>query len=258
MDLFIKKRGIHPEISEYVKNLKYKDNKINIVGSSMTHKYFGDYDLNTTIDKKNLYENIMKIIYKCEENPNMYFIELKIQKKNSKKKFYNIEDIDKEAFKDAIYIKLDYIIKVDFNFFELSNIYIVKKTDYNYIEEILKDIEDLKKERFYFKILKRLYSINSFYNRNNRPVNEQVVKIINNFLNSESGRDYQIMEILKANKRLLENYDDEKTINQVLENLKSLKIKPDLKYIDKIIKQIYKKINKDAKIIYDDINMKYN
>jgi len=271
MEIFKTKKGVDPQISNIIKEFKYNNSKIVVKGSNnyINQKYFSDYDLFTSIpfsNSKKTFDNIVKIINNTNNDPNLYFIEMKLQKKNGEKiKYFKPDDFKfndfNKIFPDLDYIKLDYVVRIENIFYELSVIYSIKsknrpRTDF--IKNILNDIEDLKKEGNYFKILKKIFSINSYYNRNNRPIDEKAVNLISKFINSEEfGKPYQIMGILEANKRLLENYDDKNTIDKVIINLKDLKLKPNVKNIDKEIKDIYTKINKEAKNIYESINKLY-
>jgi hypothetical protein len=267
MDVFKTKRGVDPNIKKYVDLFKYKNNKIVVKGSNnyLNQLYFSDYDLFTSVQKSKpeiLFKNIEDIIYKTSNDENLYFIEIKMQDTDEKKiKFFKPEDIEYNKFLKFYpkldYIKLDYVVRINNNFFEISCIYSISdkgKIIPDFVERMEKDIKTVIKDGNYFKALKKIFSINSFYNRNNRPINKNIVNKISNFLNSEEyGKQYQIMGILEANKKLLENYNDEKTIKKVIINLKDLNLKPDIKQINKYIKDIYKNINKEAKKIYSSI-----
>ena len=269
MEVFKRKKGSDPEINKFLKELQYKNDKILVKGSNnyLNQKYFSDYDLYANLvqtDSKDIFDNIMKIINKTNDNPDMYFIEMKIQKSNGEKiKFNKIDDItfDKfnKNFSNLDYIKLDYVVRVYNNLFEMSCNYFFssekERNSDNIVKELLESIKDLKKENNYFKILKRIFSINNFYNQNDKLVDEKTVNLISKFLNSdEYGKMYQIMGILEANKKLVENYNDKNTIKKIIINLKDLGYAPDIRIINKEIKDIYKKINNEAKNIYSQIN----
>jgi len=269
LKIFDTKRGIEPDIDKIVKMLKYNNNKIVVKGSSnyINQKYFSDYDLLSFIPLSNpetIYKNITKIINTVTENPDVYFVELKLQEKNGEKiKIFKKTDIKLEDFKKTFnnldFIKIDFVIRINNNFFELSVIYNFFKKGENkfkgdYVKKVEKDIKELIDDGNYFKALKKVFSINSYYNKQNRPVDRKIVNKISKFFNTEEyGKPYQIMGILEANKRLLENYDDPITLKKVNINLKDLGLEPNIKKINKYIKDIYKKINKEAKKIYLDI-----
>lgn len=270
MDVFKTKRGIDPDVKKFVDLFKYKNEKIMMKGSNnyINQKYYSDYDLLSYVVKPEpieLFKNIIKIVSKTANNPDLYFIEMKIQDRAGKKiKFYKPEDIKYEDFikfyDNLDYIKLDYVVRLNNNFFEISSIYSIVNKGENrvfpdFVKRMKNDIDDVIKVGNYFKALKKIFSINSYYNRNNRPIDAKIVNQISNFLNSEEyGKPYQIMGILEANKKMLENYNDPITLKKIEINLKDLKLKPEIKKIDNYIKDIYKKINKEAKKIYETIN----
>ena len=86
---------------------------------------------------------------------------MKLQKKNGEKiKYFKPEDFKFDAFdkvfSDLDYIKLDYVVRIENIFYELSIIYSIRSKDRprtDFIKNILNDIDDLKKEGNFFKIL---------------------------------------------------------------------------------------------------------
>jgi hypothetical protein len=273
MDLFEKKIKADPEIRHFIKNLKYKNYPVKVKGSNNYTRqyYFSDYDLLSVIpldSAENVYKVIRRIIDKCDKDKDMYFIEMKIEKLNGDKyKFLLQEDINEKDFisnfDDINFIKLDYVVRVEYNFFEMSIIYKFYKEGedpfpQDFVDKMIVDIKELSKEGNYYKVLKKIFSINSYYDSKNRPVDKKVVGEILKLINSdEYGGLYQKKGILEANKRLLTNYDDENTIKKVIINLKALKLQPDLKVINKEIKRIDKIINSRAKEIFDNIKNLY-
>jgi hypothetical protein len=273
MDLFKKKLTPDPEIRKFIKVLQYKKYPVKVKGSNnyLRQYYFSDYDLLQFIpieSSNDAYKTIRKIIDNADEQPDMYFIEMKIQQLNGDKyKFLLEEDVNEkdfvDNFKDVDYIKLDYVIRIEYNFFEMSIIYKFYEEGKSpfgedFVEKMTNDIKELVKEGNYFKVLKKIFSINSYYDTNDKPVDKKVVERILKMINSEEyGKLYQVMGILEANSKLLKNYDDEKTLKKVIINLKSLGIDPDPKHIKREIKKIYTIINKEAKSIYEDIKNLY-
>lgn len=273
MDLFKKKLSPDPEIRKFIKVLQYKNYPVKVKGSNnyLRQYYFSDYDLFQFVPIESAdeaYKTIRKIIDTADDTPDMYFIEMKIQQLNGDKyKFLLQEDINKkdfvDNFKDIDYVKLDYVIRIDFNFFEMSIIYkfYEKGKDpfgQDFVDKMINDIKELVKEGNYFKVLKKVFSINSYYDANHQPVDKKVVEKILGMINSdEYGRLYQVKGILEANSKVLKNYDDEQTIKKVIINLKHLGIEPDTKHIKKEIRKIDTIINKEAKKIYDDIKNLY-
>jgi hypothetical protein len=230
-----------------------------------SQQYFSDYDLLSIIDKKYsneyIYNTIHTIIKKTDELNDMYFIELKIQNKDeSKKKFFNIEDINENDFiksiKNLDFIKLDYIIRLNNKFIELSIIYSFKEiketdeTNDNNEKELLKnlndDVKELQKEGNYFKSVKRIFNIYNSLNITKKLWDKSKMLKISDFLNSDIGALYAKNSNLKAIKLLLENYDDNETKRRALLNLKDLGIEPNLNKIDEMIKKNDTAINKEG------------
>lgn len=261
------KRRISQDLLKYVSLLKFKDHRIILAGTAgmASQQYFSDYDLLSIIDKKysneDIYNTIHTIIKKTDELNDMYFIELKIQNKDgSKKKFFNIEDINENDFiksiKNLDFIKLDYIIRLNNKFIELSIIYSFKEikeideNNDNNEKELLKnlndDVKELQKEGNYFKSVKRIFSIYNSLNITKKLWDKSKMLKISDFLNSDIGALYAKNSNLKAIKLLLENYDDNETKRRALLNLKDLGIEPNLNKIDEMIKKNDTAINKEG------------
>ena len=91
MDIKEKKnlRNIDPFIIEFIKNLEFKNNKVLILGtaSQQAQYYLSDYDLYTNINEYDDIKIIKKEINRILtlKNPNIYFIEFKIQLLNGDK-----------------------------------------------------------------------------------------------------------------------------------------------------------------------------
>jgi hypothetical protein len=255
------KRQIPQDIYNFIKILKFNNEKINLMGTAglASQRYYSDYDLFVQITGRisvsKVYDKLMDILRKSQLINDMYFIELKIQRKDgSKTKFRKIQDITKGAFRKAFinvdFIKLDFVVRVKNIFTELSIIYSFNKlqNEDEYIKSLVKDANELKKKGSYYKLLKRIFSIyNSKYVSSKlKEENKDKYIMLSDFFNSEYGKLYQDTASLKAIKLLLENYDDKMTLDKVLINLKDLKVKPSIKDIDKYIGKNEKKYNKIA------------
>ena len=261
------RRGIPSFLVTLTNKLKYDKYPIILAGTAglASQQYFSDYDLITIIDKNytsnEAYQKIMEILNFSENFNDLYFIEFKLQtKKGDKLKYNSIEEINKKEFityfKDVDFIKLDFVLRLNNKFIELSIIYLFTKkkmTSEEIIKSLVDDIEELKKEGNYFKALKRIFAI-----YNNKYI-EQTLKdtekyrFLSKFFNSEFGKLYQTTANLKAIKLLLEHYDDEETIKRALLNLKDLKIEPDLSKIDEVIKSNENKYNQKAKSVLEQL-----
>jgi len=252
-----KKKSFPVDLIEFVKPLVYDSNNILLMGSSSleSQQYFSDYDLVTNINykqsKKNIADKIINIIEKTKHNKDMYFIELKIQNKNNKVKLQKnitVEEIINNIT-NLEFIKLDFVIRINNMFKELSIIYNFDKEYTNYTSQISEDIEELKKEDNYYKILKRLFSIYN-YKYTNEIINSKDKEnyiMLSKFFNSKWGKLYQETSNLQAIQLLLEYYKDNETLKKVIINLKDLHIEPDINIIDDLVKQNTIKINNEAK-----------
>ena len=250
-------RNIPQDILKFVKLLQFKNEPIELLGSAglKSQKYYADYDLFSGIQKyykkSVVVSEFKKILNETNKNSNMYFIEMKIQKNNGDKiRFYNINDFKIDTkIKEINFIKLDYIIYVDNIFNELSIIYKFNKTVMNkdvLVKQLQEELNELIKDKNYFKAIKRIFSIIRIEDEPNKTELVNLTK----FLNSDIGYLYKQNANLKAIKLLLENYNDNYTINKVINNLKDIKLQPNIKNIDKIIKNNDKIINAEALDFY--------
>lgn len=261
------KRNIPQYLYTFIKTLKYNSNPILLLGTAglESQQYYSDFDLFSKVSNKEspdkIYNRIMKIIHKMDSFNDTYFIELKLETSKSKKKFHTIEEINKVDFekfhKDLDFIKLDYVIRVNNKFIELSIIYSFKKKlddDDELFKSISNDINELKKEGNYFKSLKRIFGIYNNKRVKNKLKNTTKYIYLSKFFNSEYGKLYADTANLKAIKLLLDHYDDKETIKRVLLNLKELEVEPDLKQIDDIIRENEQEYNSKAKVILSNLN----
>lgn len=260
MDILEKKFYL-PELHNINKILQFKNNKIDVKGTSSykAQKYFSDYDLFSSISGKHkpddIFDEIQNIFSRIKSDPNLYFIELKVQNKNSKKKFFNM-DFTKQQFiksvKDLDYIKIDVIARFGNIFIEVSIIYSFNKEEPNsksYIDSLKDDIKELLKEGNYYKVLKRYFALYKTMGDKKKLLD------LTKYFNSDMGAMYQKTSNLKALKLLLDNYDDENTIKKVIINLKDIKEDPDYLLIKKNIKKYEKIYNNDAKKILHNYDL---
>ncbi len=201
--------------------------------SLKSQQYYGDFDFYLYIgnfDHGQFYDQLKNILNKIIENYNYYFIELKVQSKNDDKyKWFYGEDFLKDDFmkiKDIDFVKVDLVIFMESRFYDVSVIYQFGKTKYDvkksskfFIDKLNKDIKELKKEKKYYKILKRIYSINKL--KNNKAQNNE----LNKFFNSDSGKLYSIYNNIEAIINANQYYDDDNDyIKRRNINLKNLNI----------------------------------
>lgn len=262
MDILQQKYKFDDKLLYIIKELKFKNNRIEIKGTASlaSQQYFSDYDLFSNIKGKytndQIYREVVKIINKIEKDDQLYFIELKVQNVNGSKTKFRQLPIPKDKFIKSItelnFIKIDMIARIENKFIEVSIIYsfspaVESKADY--VASLKDDIVELDKEHNYYKILKRLFSLYKIHNK--KPKLVELTK----FFNSDIGALYQKNSNLKAIKLLLEKYQDQDTIKKVIFNLEEIKESPDYKIISKSIKANDKIINSKAKTILKSHNL---
>jgi hypothetical protein len=244
------------DLKKIIKLLTYKKNKIELKGSSSlsSQRYFSDYDLFCVIEKGNkddFYQFMNSLINKIEagEVSDMFFIELKMQLKSGKKyRVYPKQKLDKKVYDKAYdkldFIKIDLICRVDNRFVEVSCIYSFsdeKPTAGDYIASLQEDIKELKKEKKYYKILKREFNIQKA--RGNKPELVRLSKIFN----SEMGQEYKLISNLEALQSLLEYYQSPDIVKKVIINLKDMHLPANIEKIDDFISDKSKHLNTQAK-----------
>ena len=250
------KTNLDKDLISIIKLLKYKDNSIELVGSSKLKalQYFSDYDLNTYFEKPkqpDLKQFLLTVISNITRYDKLYFIELKFQTlKGEKVKFtpstiHTLEDkfISNSFFEHLHFIKLDIVGYIQKRFIEISvNYFFIRKSLslHQYVKSMNDDMNQMKKEKNYFKLLKRKFNI---YRANNNKV--MCVKLIDYF-NSDIGRDYQIKSTLEAMELVYNNYKDSFTKQLIVNELKSIKNTATISSIKSLIKHYKTICNKDA------------
>lgn len=205
----IEKREAPPQkLYELVKALTFKDNKLNLAGSSglKSQQYGSDYDFNTIIkddlNADQLFTEFSKIIKRIDDSDSIYFVEFKMENTDGKKKkFFKPDDITKKSFTDfydtkkIAFIKIDVVYRMGNEFMEASVIYLFNtEADDNYLENLKKDMLDYLDEGMYYKALKRLFSIL----KEDDEGNGEKLVALTKFFNSETGALYQFNSQLKA------------------------------------------------------------
>ncbi len=259
MDIIEKKQmnDFHDKIKKIIKQLKFLNNPIEVKGSASlkSQKFFSDYDLFTDIKKKytpkKMFEVFVNIFDDILEDEDNYFVEFKIQTKDNKKIRWNkLEDFNFEEFEKVFnnidFCKIDLICRIENKFIELSCIYKIsneKLTPEEYLKNLNEDINELKKEGKYYKILKRKFNIYKVEGDKKKLLE------LSKIFNGELGHKYQLLSNLEAMRKILDISNDDKTIKKVLINLKDNKLEPNINNIDKLIKQLNDEINNKAKNI---------
>jgi len=227
---------------------------IYVVGSySMaSQRYTADIDALSLIsgnkDYKKFNEQIKIKLRDLELDYDIFFIEFKIQYSDgTKKKFFNYDDVEipEKNFNNIYYLKLDTIVFLNGVFKEFSINYYFKEPD-DFIRDLKKDIVKFKKEGLYLKAVKRYFSIAKF---NDDRVS---AKLITQFLNSKTGKDYELYNNLQTIIMLLANYgEDIKVRDKVRVILNQIGIKPFVSEIKNKIKILSKEVNAEAKIFLE-------
>ncbi len=256
-----------------------KNFQIDLLGSSAQYSYFGDYDAYSKIkflERNEMYNQLAKIISDTDKNDSIYFIELKLQKSDDNKlKFNSDDEIIKHEFfqyynEDVKFIKFDFILWVEeFEAFKAFSVMYDLAGEPRDFQDKLKmlsdDIKDLAKEGKYFKILKRLLSQNKVFDNYEKKLKniEQVKNILKfkpkkaplifDFVNGPIGRMYIVKSNLEDILMLIDNkYTDNKTNERIQTNLIKFNIPLDKTAIEKNIKVMDKKVNKEAKKFIDE------
>ena len=239
---------VHYLVDNIVKNLEIFQIALNLVGSASiaSQLHYSDYDFNCKIKvrKQTLIFNEFKKILSYS-NDKLYFIEFKIEYNNDTKlKINDPSMIRLRMFKNIKFVKIDYIVFLDYVFKEVSIMYIFKnkkETDTDRIQTLRNDYDDLMAKGESFKALKRLFSI---YKIKKDYIN---LKTLTSLFNSNIGKIYEMNSNLKTIQLLKtidqqDNDDDDLTQKRIHSNLKFLRIDPD-DDLNKIIKENDKILN---------------
>lgn len=242
----LEKRKVKTEIYDIVKNFTFGKYKLKLAGSASlaSQRYYSDYDFNCNIrtrKQKVIYNEFKKIL--SYENEKLYFIEFKIQYLDGTKIKLNDNKIKLSMFKNISFVKIDYIVFLDYVFKELSIIYnfnYIKEDKNTKIERLKNDYDELLKEGNIYKSLKRLFSI---YKIKKDYAN---LKNLTTLFNSNIGKLYEVNSNLKTIQLLKTMYKDANTNKRIDINLKFLRIGPK-EDLEKLIIENDKILNKNAK-----------
>ena len=244
-----------------MKKFKLLNYSVNVVGSySLTsQRYTSDIDALSLISGKKdwrRFNDEFKIILRNIELDNdMFFLEAKIQYDNGKKiKFFQYDkfNIPEKDFDKIYFVKFDTIVFVNGNFKAFDMIYYFHYTD-DLVGDIEKDIKKYSKQGMFLKVVKRYFSLAKI---DNDVVRAELITI---FLNSRTGKDYELYNNLKTIITLLENYgEDIRVRDKVRVLLNIIGITPKVSVIEKKIDLLENKINSDAKIFLNKLLNKKN
>lgn len=229
----------NPKIIDIINIFRTKEKVAGVEGSASFkfNKYYSDVDLflfmNNDINPSNFYKYLSRRVLKqILDNPNYYFIEMKLQTlKGDKFRWFYKDKFDEndfvEKFKDVDFIIIDMTAFIDNKFIPVSCVYSFGKdfeTKFNekkIIKELIIDAEAYYDEKNYIKYIKRLSSVANITN------NRKFIDKVQPFLNGKAGKLYQDYNNIEALQVVDKYYKDDKLLNKKIEvNLKDLKINP--------------------------------
>lgn len=232
--------------------------KLNIGGSSQYKNlhYRSDYDLMVALKRSlppsNFYESISQILHKMEREPNIYFLELKLESKEGEKRRLHprqeirmswVErDYDKLAF-----AKIDTAMRIKNRFYEASCVYLFRDKPLDkkdLIEDLMEDTREYEREGNYYKVLKRQFSIAVLEDNQSR------IHELTGIFNSPLGQSYERLCNMKALALLHESYKDKATTRKINENIRLLNETFRITIIEKHIRRYQRELNKEAKKLY--------
>ena len=255
-------------MKEYNNNLKelFKRIALNkgyeVVGSSKSNLFFGDYDLNSLLNysgknqETKIYNEFKKIFQFVNKYDNIWITDLKVGEdeagnalrwnEKTMKKNDNQGYTFQEALKQKSTIKIDITILIDDKFVEITDNYFFTINGYETFENLSKsDISTNLKEKYieyldkkaYRKALKRLKSMLQIEGNNKREL-----KLLNEFFNSKIGYLYTIWSEISVISQLLEL---KKRVNDVDVYNAIQRMKEDISFFP--ITNLFVKINKPTK-----------
>lgn len=255
-------------MKEYNNNLKelFKRIALNkgyeVVGSSKSNLFFGDYDLNSLLNysgknqETKIYNEFKKIFQFVNKYDNIWITDLKVGEdeagnalrwnEKTMKKNDNQGYTFQEALKQKSTIKIDITILIDDKFVEITDNYFFTINGYETFENLSKsDISTNLKEKYieyldkkaYLKALKRLKSMLQIEGNNKREL-----KLLNEFFNSKIGYLYTIWSEISVISQLLEL---KKRVNDVDVYNAIQRMKEDISFFP--ITNLFVKINKPTK-----------
>ena len=248
------------EIEKYLGYFELPGMQLSLKGSAQYKflMYKSDYDVLIQVRKDKpvaeIFNNLKKSLEKIEQDPNTYFIELKLQSNDGKKiRFhhgdtFSFSDFEK-AFGDIAFFKVDMVINVKNKFYEASCVYNVSSNETLTVDQVAKHIkEDIEKylaEGKYWKVLKRWFSIYILYN------NVESIEFLVRVFNSELGKLYEKVCNLQAIELLHEFYKDDRTMEKINQNLKLVgEDSFNIKTMNRKLSDYLKLLNNEAKKIY--------
>jgi hypothetical protein len=210
-----------------------------ILNSEFRNKFLKDKITNEELDYINSIDDEDELILYCQ---NLYKLRwntndiLKKYIKNRGNKIYF-----NDAFKIKSLIKIDVIAFINNRFWDFSNIFEInkltekqdKQNEQKYIKMMKEDIIKYKKQKDFFKALKRLYNIH--------PNNKKLI----DFFNSKTGKTYQLYTNFTTILNLLNYYDNISVLKKIKDSIKFLIVEYD--FLDNEILMKMKDIIREGK-----------
>ena len=261
------KGEFEPDLIKLINKLNlYEGSKIDLKGSYLykSQKYFSDYDFLSKIHKYkidvgNVIDRFNHFIDVFNQSRDVYFIELKFQTKDGEKlRFYPKQKLNAKQIKDiwdqVEFIKLDLIINIDNIFYETSIIYTFDKIDKEkLIKGLREEINELKKESKYYKVLKRYFSL-----LNITKPNDARIGALLKYFNSGYGQLYRNKSNLETIKLLGEYYNDKDTKERIKINIKDIGLSKYIKSkkdLDNMIKKYQGILNEASEKVYSELDL---
>jgi len=247
-------REYNDELKKLIKLLTFKNNKLELKGSSSltSQQYFSDYDLFCVLerpDKSEFFHFLSELLKQIDKADDYWFLELKLQTKAGKKvRVYPKSELNESEFMklwDRLdFVKIDLVARIDGYFTEVSCIYSLTQTTpstEDYIKSLDDDITELKKEKKWYKILKRMF--NRYKAEGNKPEMLRLSKLFN----SDLGKEYQLISRLEAMSKVLASYQDHTLAKKIVVALKDMHLPENDEKIEQFIKDKSRILNNTAK-----------
>jgi hypothetical protein len=213
------------EVRQLYKALEPRNAVLVLKGSASlaSQRYFSDYDFYCNVPYKPTLKWLNDIRAKLDALPFVYPIEVKIESGDKKLRYYAKTPIDKLP-RNTSKIKIDLVVNINFIFTEVSCIYDFTNepiSKESYISELGDEMDELKSEGKYYKVLKRLFSIYKLNQEDGKMV------ALTRYFNSPTGLLYQRVSNYNAIQLVKEHYSTPELDARIEANLKLIDLKND-------------------------------
>lgn len=179
------------DLLKYIELFSLHNVESQLKGSSQFKylKYTSDYDIQCFVKRSTpvaeFYNSLRNVLLKIEQEKNLYFIELKYQTSDDLKirfhpsDFYGIADLERH-YDNISFVKLDTLGYIGNRFYEITCFYSfrddMEENKQQVIHDFNNDVDEYIMDKFYFKALKRLFSIAII--QNNREMIEHLMTFL--------------------------------------------------------------------------------